>query len=142
MQSRLAVAVLALVWAVLVVCCRCAPSLACGACLIDRSRPAPSFARDGKDGAAGSGLPGDRAGGQVSGRSGCNRCAAAWWSSGAGQRIGALAGSRMACHPAIDAQGARFLALLAVAHRHEITADGALRLIDASGCLLLTARRE
>jgi heat shock protein HslJ len=98
--------------------------------IIDRSRVTLHFALDGD------------AGGQLSGRAGCNRYVATWRLSSDGLRIGPPAGTRMACGEALNAQEARFLALLAAVRQHEVGADGALRLLGDDGRRLLLARRE
>jgi putative lipoprotein len=121
--------------------------------IIDRSRVTLNFAPDGDLGGQTGGQtggqntgPADARGdgprsGQLSGRAGCNRYIATWRLADEALRIGPPAGTRMACSEALNAQEARFLALLAAVRRHEVGADGALRLLGDDGRRLLLARR-
>jgi heat shock protein HslJ/uncharacterized membrane protein len=71
--------------------------------------------------------------GRVSGRSACNRYSAAYTLDGERLAIGAGAGTRMACAPALMQLESRFLAALAAVQGFAITDEGALELRGAGG---------
>ena len=69
----------------------------------------------------------------VAGTAGCNRLAGGWRQDGSRIGIGPLAGTRMACAPAIMAVEARLIALLNAATRVEFDARGGATLISGDG---------
>ncbi len=56
--------------------------------------------------------PGDQGTSRVSGRSGCNRFSGGWQQNGATITLGPIAGTRMACAPALMELESKFLATL------------------------------
>jgi heat shock protein HslJ len=69
----------------------------------------------------------------VAGTAGCNRLAGGWQQDGATIRLGPLAGTRMACPPAVMAVEARVMALLNAAKRVEFDARGGATLVSDDG---------
>jgi heat shock protein HslJ/uncharacterized lipoprotein YbaY len=79
--------------------------------------------------------------GGLTGRASCNTFVTRYALSGEGLSIERAAVTRMACAPSLMQQEDRFLDILQKAHRFEIAADGALRLIAPDG-RTITARRR
>ena len=71
--------------------------------------------------------------GRVSGRSGCNRFSGGYTLSGAALSFGPLAGTRMACPPALMDVEAKVLSILAAANRVSYDATGAAFIHAADG---------
>jgi heat shock protein HslJ/uncharacterized membrane protein len=81
-------------------------------------------------------IDGDR----IAGRSGCNRYSGRIERLNTAVRIGPLAGTRMACAPALMAQETRFLALLGAVTSITTAPDGALILATADGRRIVARR--
>lgn len=69
--------------------------------------------------------PGDQGSSRVSGVSGCNRFTGRWQQNGASVALGPLAGTRMACAPALMELEGKFLATLAAVTLVSFDATGA-----------------
>jgi heat shock protein HslJ/uncharacterized lipoprotein YbaY len=96
-----------------------------GGGIIDRSRVTIQFGDDGR----------------VSGRSGCNQYSGPYRVGGESLEITDLAGTLMACVPALNEQEGRFLQILADARTFALDATGTLVLRTGDG-RTLTARRN
>lgn len=92
--------------------------------VVDRARVTIAFAGDGR----------------VAGSDGCNRFAGGYTLAGAALSFGALAGTRMACAPALMEQEQRFHAALAAVRGWRIE-NGLLQLTDAAGVTVIRASR-
>jgi putative lipoprotein len=79
--------------------------------------------------------------GRISGNSGCNSFGGAGQLRDGAVKIGMLAGTRMACPPAIMDQERKFLAALGKAVRYEATSNGRLVLRDSGGAELVRFSR-
>lgn len=88
-----------------------------GGGIIDRSRVTIEFLADNR----------------VAGRSSCNRYMGAWNLTGEGLELGKMAGTLMACAPALMRQEARFLKVLSEVQRFRIGPHGELILSTADG---------
>jgi heat shock protein HslJ len=95
-----------------------------GGGIIDRSRATLNFRDDGR----------------LAGRASCNSYAGTYALTGESLTIGKAATTMMACAPSLMAQEQRFLEILQQVQRFEISATGALVLIDRTG-RTITARR-
>ncbi len=80
--------------------------------------------------------------GQISGRSGCNRLTGSWFQQGGTVRIGPLAGTRMACPPAIVQLETKFLSTLGAVSAVRFDASGAAFLATPDGRQLRLRRAE
>jgi heat shock protein HslJ len=78
--------------------------------------------------------------GQLSGRAGCNTYRGIYAQDAGSLGVTGLAGTLMACAPALMNQEQRFLALLGRVQRHEITGDGALVLITLDARRIVARR--
>ncbi|MGG5822218.1 META domain-containing protein [Falsiroseomonas sp. HW251] len=92
--------------------------------IVDRSRVTIAFAGDGR----------------AAGSDGCNRFAGGYTLAGAALSFSALAGTRMACAPALMEQEQRFHAALAAVRGWRIE-RGFLHLTDGAGATVLRASR-
>ena len=96
-----------------------------GSALVGTSRASLAFGDDGR----------------LSGTASCNSYTAPYTLTPEGLTIGAAAVTRKACAPRVMQQEAAFLAALAAVQRIEVTADGILVLLTATG-QRITSRRE
>jgi heat shock protein HslJ len=78
--------------------------------------------------------------GRVAGSGGCNRFAGGYTLEGAALRFGQLAGTMMACVPALGEQEQRFHVALAEVRAWRID-NGLLQLTNASGVVVIRAAR-
>lgn len=78
--------------------------------------------------------------GRVAGRSGCNRYGGSYSHAGSVLKVGPLAGTRMACPPALMGFETRFLAVLGAATSARLDATGALILATPNGHTLKLRR--
>ncbi len=77
--------------------------------------------------------PGDHGTSRVAGVSGCNRFSGRWQQTGATIALGPIAGTRMACAPALMALESRFLATLGAVTMVSFDATGAAYLKAPDG---------
>lgn len=77
--------------------------------------------------------PGDAGTSRVAGRSGCNRFTGSWTQSGATIKLGPLAGTRMACAPALMDLEQKFLSTLEAVTTVSFDATGAALLKATDG---------
>jgi putative lipoprotein len=93
--------------------------------VVDRSRTSLSFGADGR----------------VSGLAGCNRYNGSYTLDGASLRFGPIAGTMMACPPALAEQEQRLHAAMAQVRGWRI-ANGLLHLTDEAGATVIRAARD
>ena len=86
--------------------------------------------------------PGDHNTSGVSGTSGCNRFTGGWQQNGTTVKLGPLAGTMMACPPAVMEIERRFLAVLGAVNTVTYTAAGEAILATPDGRKLLLRRPD
>lgn len=77
--------------------------------------------------------PGDQDTSMVSGFSGCNRFTGRWWQQGAQVKFGPLAGTKMACAPALMQLEGKFLATLEAVSQVSFGPEGVAVLRSSDG---------
>jgi heat shock protein HslJ len=85
--------------------------------------------------------PGDQGTSRVSGLSGCNRFTGTWTQIGATVNFGPLAGTRMACPPALMDLEGKFLSTLEAVRRVSFDKTGAAILTSPDGKLIKIRRQ-
>jgi heat shock protein HslJ len=86
--------------------------------------------------------PGDQDTSIVTGFSGCNRFTGRWWQQGAAVKFGPLAGTRMACAPAVNDFESKFLATMQAVSLVSFGPEGVALLRSSDGQVIQLRKRD